>query len=456
MTIKKLQKNKYDKFKNYFLIMKKQLSILFLFLSLTTFAQEASLARIDSLLSYLNEHDKFMGSVCIMQGDEVVFKQAYGYSEAIKGIRANAGTKYKIGSVTKTFTATMIMQLIEEKKILLTTKLSRFFPKIENADKITIEHLLYQRTGIKDYFTTDTTLAEVLGKPNMRALIMKKIENYASTFEPDSKHEQSNSNYFILGEIIEKVTKKTYAENLKNRITGKLYLKNTYYTSEKSDITKRESYSYTFNGEYWDKIDEISNDIVFSSGGIISTPEDLTKFIRELFKGNLVSPASVELMKTLKDTYGMALIRFPFGERKFFGHNGKIEGFEAIMGYYKQDDMTISLISNGVNFSQNDIMLGILSIYYKSPFRFPVFETLNPEKIKDYVGNYVSKDIALKVTIFEKNGALFAQATGQPEFPLTYASEDLFYFQAGGIEIDFTKESFVLKQGRNKFNFTKE
>jgi hypothetical protein len=161
-------------------------------------------------------------------------------------------------------------------------------------------------------------------------------------------------------------------------------------------------------------------------------------------------------MKTLKDTYGMALIRFPFGERKFFGHNGKIEGFEAIMGYYKQDDMTISLISNGVNFSQNDIMLGILSIYYKSPFRFPVFETLNPEKIKDYVGNYVSKDIALKVTIFEKNGALFAQATGQPEFPLTYASEDLFYFQAGGIEIDFTKESFVLKQGRNKFNFTKE
>ena len=456
MTIKKLQKNKYDKFKNYFLIMKKQLSILFLFLSLTTFAQEASLARIDSLLSYLNEHDKFMGSVCIMQGDVVVFKQAYGYSEATKGVRANGGTKYKIGSVTKTFTATMIMQLVEEKKILLTTKLSRFFPKIENADKITIEHLLYQRTGIKDYFTTDTTLAEVLGKPNMRALIMKKIENYASTFEPDSKHEQSNSNYFILGEIIEKVTKKTYAENLKNRITGKLYLKNTYYTSEKSDITKRESYSYTFNGEYWDKIDEISNDIVFSSGGIISTPEDLTKFIRELFKGTLVSPASVEIMKTLKDTYGMALIRFPFGERKFFGHNGKIEGFEAIMGYYKQDDMTISLISNGVNFSQNDIMLGILSIYYKSPFRFPVFETLNPEKIKDYVGNYVSKDIALKVTIFEKNGALFAQATGQPEFPLTYASEDLFYFQAGGIEIDFTKESFVLKQGRNKFNFTKE
>lgn len=438
--------------------MKKQLSILFLFLSLATFAQEttASLARIDSLLSYLNEHDKFMGSLCIMQGDEVVFKQAYGYSEATKGIRANGGTKYKIGSITKTFTATMIMQLVDEKKLLLTTKLSKFFPKIENADKITIEQLLYQRTGIKDYANADATLTDVLDKSNMKELILKKIENYASSFEPDTKHEYSNSNYFVLGLIIEKVTKKTYAENLKTRITDKLGLKNTYYTNEKTDVTKRESYSYTFNGEYWDQIDEWNNDIAFSSGGIISTPEDLSLFIRSLFKGNLVSPASFELMKTLKDTYGMALIRFPFGERKFFGHNGKIEGFESTMGYYQQDDMTISFISNGVNYSQNDIMLGILSIYYKSPYRFPVFETLNPEKIKDYVGTYASKDITLKVKIFEKNGELYAQATGQPEFPLTYASEDLFYFQAGGIEMDFKKEGFVLKQGQKKFNFTKE
>ena len=438
--------------------MKKQLTILFLFLSVVTFAQEAtaSLARIDSLLNHLNEHDKFMGSLCIMQGDEVVFKQAYGYFEATKGIRANGGTKYKIGSITKTFTAAMIMQLVDEKKILLTTKLSKFFPKIENADKITIEQLLYQRTGIKDYTTADATLTDVLGKPNMKELILKKIENYPSAFEPNSKHENSNSNYYVLGLIIEKATKKSYADNLKIRITDKLGLKNTYYTSEKKDVTKRESYSYTFNGEYWDQIDERNNDLDFSSGGIISTPVDLTQFIRALFKGNLVSPASFELMKTLKETYGMALIRFPFGERKFFGHNGKIEGFEATMGYYQQDDMTISFISNGVNYSQNDIMLGILSIYYKSPYRFPVFETLNPEKIKDYVGTYASKDITLKVTIFEKNGELYAQATGQPEFPLTYASEDLFYFQAGGIEMDFSKEGFVLKQGQKKFNYKKE
>ena len=437
--------------------MKKSLSILFLFLSLSTFAQEIRFARIDSLLNYLYENDKFMGSLCIRQGDEVVFKQAYGYSEATRGVRANGATKYKIGSISKTFTATMIMQLVEEKKILLSTKLNRFFPKIDQSDKITIEHLLYQRTGIKDYVNADTTLTDVLGKPNTKELALKKIENYTSIFEPDTKHEYSNSNYFILGLIIEKITKKSFAENLKTRISDKLDLKNTYYTNEKTDVSKRESYSYIFNGENWEQIDEWNNDIAFSSGGIISTPEDLTKFIYKLFKGNLVSPASLELMKTLKDTYGMALYRFPFGERKFYGHGGKIEGFKSTMGYYEKDDLTISLIVNGENYSQNDIMIGILSIYYKLPYPFPNFKKLDAELIKKYSGTYASKEIQLKINVFEKEGNLLAQATGQTSFPLTFSKDDVFVFAAAGIEMEFTSSrSFILKQGGQKFNFTKE
>jgi len=437
--------------------MKKNLSILFLFISLVTVAQEFRLARIDSLLHYLYENDKFMGSLCIRQGDEVIFKQAYGYSEAIKGVRANGATKYKIGSISKTFTATMMMQLVEEKKILLSTKLNRFFPKIDQSDKITIEHLLYQRTGIKDYANADSTLTDVLGKPNTKELILKKIENYTSIFEPDTKHEYSNSNYFILGLIIEKITKKSFAENLKTRISDKLQLKNTYYTNEKTDVSKRESFSYMFNGENWEIIDEWNNDVAFSSGGIISTPEDLTKFIYKLFKGNLVNPASLELMKTLKDTYGMALIRFPFGERKFYGHNGKIEGFEATMGYYEKDNLSISLIVNGENYSQNDIMIGILSIYYKLPYPFPNFKKLDTELIKKYSGDYTSKEIPLKIKVFEKEGNLLAQATGQPSFPLTFSRDDVFVFVQAGIEIEFTSATtFILKQGGQKFNFTKE
>lgn len=436
--------------------MKKQFTILVCLLSLTIFAQDKRLAKIDSLLNYLSENDKFMGSLCIRQGDEIVFSEAYGYLEATKGISANRGTKYKIGSITKTFTATMIMQLVEENKLTLATKLSKFYPKIDNANAITIAHLLYQRTGIKDYLNADSTVVSKVYVENKPEDIIATIANYKSLFEPDSKHEYSNSNYFILGCILEKITKKSYAENLKIRITDKLNLKNTYYPTGKIDVKNRESYSYMFNGNTWEPIPEFNSSILFSTGAIMSTPEDLTKFNRELFKGTLVTPASLEVMKTLKDTYGMALIRFPFGERKFFGHNGKIEGFEATMGYYEKDDVAISLLINGENYLQNDIMIGILSCYYKLPFPFPVFTKLDPSLLSKYVGDYTSKDIPLEIKVFENNGNLLAQATGQPSFSLTYSSDTVFVFAQAGIEIEFTTNGFVLKQGGAKFNYTKK
>ena len=110
--------------------MKKILFLFVLTFSLASIAQER-FEKIDSLLTYLNQNNKFMGSLCIREGENVVFNKAYGYADGEKNILANRETKYKIGSVTKTFTAVMIMQLIEEKKLNLQTKLNRFYPKIQ-------------------------------------------------------------------------------------------------------------------------------------------------------------------------------------------------------------------------------------------------------------------------------------------------------------------------------------
>ena len=92
--------------------------------------------KIDSLLTYLNKNDKFMGALCIREGENVVYNKGYGFADIQNNIAADRLTKYKIGSITKTFTAVMIMQLIEENKLTLDTKLSRFYPKIPNAEKI--------------------------------------------------------------------------------------------------------------------------------------------------------------------------------------------------------------------------------------------------------------------------------------------------------------------------------
>ena len=404
----------------------------------------------------MNKNDKFMGSISIREGNKVVFAKGYGFADADEKIKADYTTKYKVGSISKIFTAVITMQLIEEKKLRLDTKLSKFYPKIENADKISIEDLLHHRSGIKDYINQDSLSQEELDTPDLKQTILNKIVNYKSIAEPNTKFEYSNSNYYLLGIIIETITKKSFKENLESRIVKKIGLKNTYYPSEHVNISNKESYSYLFDGTIWQKTEEWKNDIAYAAGAVISTPDDLTAFLYELFEGRLVKKTSLESMKELKDSYGKALIQMPFGERKFYGHTGGIESFRSVVGYYPMEKTGISLIVNGDNYNRNDIMIGILSIYYKLPFPFPSFETINPETIKKYSGTYSSNDIPLKITVFGKDGELLAQATGQSSFPLTQKNQNTFVFQAARIELEFGEKSFILHQGGQKFTFNLE
>jgi CubicO group peptidase (beta-lactamase class C family) len=412
--------------------------------------------KIDQYLKYLYDNNKFMGSLCIREGENVVFNKAYGFADVEQQITADRLTKYKIGSISKTFTAVMILQLIEEKKLRPETKLTRFFPKVANAENISIYDLLHQRTGIPDYVNQDSITDTEMNSADIKKALYDKIAKYDSRFSPGTKFEYSNSNYFLLGGIIEKVTQKSFAENLEDHIVKKANLINTYYKPDATNAQNKESYSYHFDGDQWQRFPEWKNDTAFASGGIISTPADLTRFISSLFEGKLIKPKSLEMMTEMKDGYGMALFQFPFGDRKFFGHNGKIENFNATMGYNPDEKLSVSLIENGSNYSLNDIMIGVLSMYYKLPFPFPNFEKLSDEMIAQYSGTYASAQIPLKLTVFGKNGELMAQGTGQSAFPLTMQSEKTFIFASAGIEIDFEDKGLILKQGGMKFNFTKE
>ena len=435
--------------------MKKLALILALTYSLFTVAQDR-FTKMDSLLTYLNKNDKFMGSLCIREGENVVFNKAYGFADVDKNIAADRMTKYKIGSVTKTFTALMIMQLIEEKKLNLQTKLNRFYPKITNAEKITIYDLLHHRTGIVDYINGDSITAKNIYRFHSKEEMIQKITDYKPLFEPGTKHEYSNSNYNLLGYIIETLTKKSYAENIQTRIVKKANLLNTYFPQGKIETSIGESYSYLFNGTKWEKVEEWENSIAYSAGAIISTPADLTRFMYALFDGKLVKPSSLEQMKEIKEGYGKALMQFPFGERRFYGHTGGIENFRAVVGYYPTEKLGISLIVNGDNFNRNDIMIGVLSIYYKMPFPFPKFNKIEASELVKFTGTYSSKELPLKMTISEKNGELLAQATGHSAFPLTFKEEKTFIFAPAGIEMIFGENGFVLKQGGMSFNFSKE
>ena len=171
----------------------KKLFYLFVLATSVGFSQQTKFQKIDSLLTFLNTNNKFMGSVAIRQNGAVVFSKAYGYADVETNKKLDENTKLKVGSITKTFTATMIMQLIEEKKLSLETKLSKFFPKIVNADKINIHDLLHHRTGIPDYLNDDPKAGDYIYIDNKRADLIQRIEGYKSAFEPKSQFKYSKT-----------------------------------------------------------------------------------------------------------------------------------------------------------------------------------------------------------------------------------------------------------------------
>lgn len=436
------------------------LNVLAFMLAVPTFAQQyegAKFRKIDSLLTYLYDSHKFMGSIAIEEKGKVVFEKAYGFSNVETHTQANTKTKYKIGSVTKMFTSAIVFQLIEEKKLKPDTKLSEFFPKIKNADKITIAEMLGHKSGLYNY-TDDPAFESYKTKLQNRRDMLSRIESYPAAFEPGEKAEYSNTNYLLLGYIIQDVTKKSYKDNVTSRIINKAGLKNTYYYS-KINLKKNEASSYSFENGKWIPTEEWHESVAGAAGALQSTPSDLTKFIKALFDGKIIKKESLDEMTAIDMGYGKGIFAYPFIERKFFGHNGGIESFKSVLGYYPKDDLGFSLLMNGENYNTNDIVLGILSCYYKLPYIFPNFKTANVSEdiLKRYEGFYTTPSLPFKVDIKLVNGTLIAHATDQGSFPLNPLSETEFNFDPAGITITFNPKGFTLRQADGSATkFTKE
>jgi D-alanyl-D-alanine carboxypeptidase len=425
----------------------------------TVYPQGINKAKLDSLFDVLAQKDKAMGSVAISKNGELLYARAIGYSliSDKEKVPATIATKYRIGSITKMFTATMILQLVEEGKLTLTTRLDKFFPSLPNADSITMANLLNHRSGLHN-FTDDSDYVSWMTQPKTEDDLLAIVSKDKPDFQPGAKFAYSNTNYLLLGFIIEKITGESYAKNLKERIVSKIGLHDTYLGG-KVDIPGGECYSYTFDGS-WKQQPVTDMSVPGGAGAIVSTPTDLTKFIEALFALKLVSHNSLQQMCTMIDGYGMGMIRVPFYARYGYGHTGGIDGFRSMLVFFPEDSLAVAYCTNGAAYSPNDIMIGVLSIYYNMPYSIPTFVTVvyKAENLDRYPGVYSSTQMPLKITITEKDSALVGQATGQSSFPLTATGKDKFEFEPAGIMIQFdsTATGFTLKQGPGDYLFTKE
>lgn len=427
------------------------------FLCQVTLAQSFDKAKLDSYFDALETNNKFMGSVAVSKDGKIIYERSLGFIDFENKIKADANSKYRIGSISKTFTAVLVFKAVEANLLDLNQTIASYFPSIKNTEKITLKHLLSHRSGIHN-FTDDPDYLTWNTRAKTEKEMLAIIADAGSDFEPDSKAQYSNSNYVLLTYILEKSFKKSYPELLKGYITKPLGLKNTYFGSN-INTANNECFSYTM-GENWQLAPETDMSVPVGAGGIISTPTDLVTFSDALFGGKLVKPESLALMKTLNDQYGMGLFQFPFYDNKGYGHTGGIDGFSSVFTHFPDGNISYALTSNGTNINNNNISIAVLSAVYNKTYDIPDFVSFNvsEEALDHYVGTYVSEQVPLKITVSKNKLTLIAQATGQAAFPLEATAKDKFTFDQAGIEMEFNpgEGTMLLKQGGAQFNFKKE
>ncbi len=402
-----------------------------------------------------------MGSIVVAKDGKVLYSNAIGYSDIESSKKADVKTKYRIGSISKMFTASLILKAVEEKKVSLNQTLDKYYPQIENSKEITIENLLNHKSGIHD-LTHNKNFLTYNTKPQSEMQIIDIIVKGKSDFKPNSKVEYSNSNYVVLSYILEKIYRKPYATILNRKIIKPLGLKNTYF-GRKIQIQNEESYSYHFMNK-WDKATETDASIPMGAGAIVSNPTDLTAFIGQLFKGKIISQKSLSIMKAMNDYHGigigMGMLAFTNFDKKSYGHNGAIDDFQSILSYSPEEKLSVAITSNGSSYLMDNVLACALSSYFNKSFDMPTFNyvDLKSEVLDLYLGQYESQQIPIKIAITKKENKLFGQVTGQPAFPLEATATNSFKFEPAGLvlEFDANKKQMILKQGGQEFLFVKK
>jgi D-alanyl-D-alanine carboxypeptidase len=267
------------------------------------FTQTIDRKRLDSLFGVLEANNLAIGSITITQDGKPVYQRNFGKGSV-------AGATYRIGSISKIFTAVMIYELIDQKKLLLIDTLSEFFPQVPNAGQITIAELLGHRSGIADFTAMATGFDHWKGQAHTHDQLVGYITSQDPAFSPGAKADYNNSNFLLLGYILESIYQKSYKEIVTERIINKLGLPNTYY-GDHSGFQGKEAASYKYSDSKWQEEKAVYLDNFGGAGGMISTPDDLCKFVRAIFDGKFISKASVARMTQIeKDGYGWGMFSF--------------------------------------------------------------------------------------------------------------------------------------------------
>ena len=404
-------------------------------------AQEV--ARMDQVAQDLVDKKRFMGTVLVAKGDEILFSKAYGHANLEWDIANTTDTKFRIGSITKQFTAACILLLEERGKLKIDDRIKQHYPDAPTAwDDITLHHLLTHTSGIPNLtndpdfqrrkrFATalDNTIAAFREKP--------------LDFKPGERMSYSNSGYLLLGFVIEKLSGLTYAQFVQQNVFTPLGMKDSGYDSDVEVIERRADGYSAANGTF-KNADYVNMSIPHAAGALYATTEDLLKWNRGLYGNKVLDAASLRKMTTpFKENYALGLYVGEEGGRKFFQHTGGIEGFNAILTYYPDSLVTIVVLSNVNGGAPAQIATKLGPLAHGAQIKLTSERTeikLPRETLERYVGTYQLSPV-VQVMVRLEGDHLTTQLSGQPRVPTFAESESRFFVRVVDAQWEFLTDA---------------
>ncbi|MDP4162876.1 MAG: serine hydrolase domain-containing protein [Bacillota bacterium] len=326
--------------------------------------------KTETIASFVNSEagkSNFNGTILVARGTKILYQKGFGYADKEKGIKNTIDTVFPIASETKSFTAISILQLEQEGKLSVTESLSDFIPGFSEGDKITLHHLLTHSSGIKEMLNVVDNSKKATTQAVIDALKKQKLD-----FQPGSKYHYSNSNYFILGYIIEKVTGMPYHEYVREHILKPAGMTHTSFLTEPTETIAAGYKNMGKPSEY------IDNSLNFALGDIVSTVGDMYKYNLAIQENKLLLKKQTDKMQTgyiplsqdtsTKYAYGWYVTEKPnLLQKKMVEHPGSLPGYTAQFLRFPEDNLSIIIMENNEsNLNLNQFSKQIAQVSYGS------------------------------------------------------------------------------------------
>ncbi|ANE53524.1 hypothetical protein SY85_15555 [Flavisolibacter tropicus] len=411
--------------------------------------------KADELLTAYHKQGKFTGTVLIAKEGKIVFEKGYGFADLNRQLPNSPTTEFRIGSLSKPFTATLIMQLQEKGKLNIKDPIQKYIPDYPKGDSITVEQLLNHTSGIKSITSMKEYYEKWMAQPSTLDNTISHFKNEPLSFTPGSRFEYSNSNYILLSRIAEKASGLSFSKLLEKSIVQKLKMKQSGVDqNDRRSKDKAIGYATTPTDSFSvARFNDMS--VLSGAGAIYSTARDLYTWDRAWYGNQLLSDASKKLMLTpAKKNYGLGWEIEQVKGRTLISHSGSIDGYLSNFMRFPDQDVCIIFLSNYFQSKGPQICKDLTAIVFNEPYQVPKEKkaiVLNESIYKLYTGQYQMEKGPSLLIVFEE-GKLKGKLGNQSYFEMLAEAETRFFIKGMDGDVEFVKDENENVSGVNLSN----